>query len=100
MEEPLIEIILSTEPKDSTLITFDGKVLEFFSSTSRDSGRYHAAHIASIQLAEDKQGRNLLSVQSKYVGQILLGGIIIRPEVLAETQSLVAAVQKAMVLYS
>ena len=93
------EIILSTDAKESSLITFDGRVLEFFSTSSRGSMRNHVAHIANIQITSDKQNRNFLSVQSKYMGQILLGGVIFRPEILAEARTLVAAVQKAMAPY-
>jgi hypothetical protein len=32
----MIEIRLSTEPSDNTLLTFDGKVLEFFSVVTRE----------------------------------------------------------------
>jgi hypothetical protein len=95
----MIEIRLSTEPNDNTLIMFDGHILEFFSLTSRQSSRMHVFQIAKIEIVMDARGKNTLEVTSKYVNSILLGGQTVRPEALAETQALVAAVRQAMAQY-
>jgi hypothetical protein len=96
---PMIEIRFSTEPSDNTLITFDGKVLEFFSVVTRGSTRIHVFEIANIEVATDAKGRNRLNITSKYVNSPLLTGQTVRPEVLAETEALVAAVRQAMAAY-
>jgi hypothetical protein len=83
----------------SRSISLDGRVLEFFSASSGGSARFHVAHIALIQIVADKRGKKELSDQSKYVNQILLGGVVIPGELLAGVQTMVAAVQKAMALY-
>ena len=95
----MIEIRLSTEPRDNTLITFDGSVLEFFSVISKVSSRFHVFQIANIEIVKDGRGRNMLSVTSKYVNEMLIGGHAVRDEVLGEAQALVAAVKQAMALY-
>jgi hypothetical protein len=95
----MISIRLSTEPRDNTLITFDGSVLEFFSVISKVSSRFHVFQIASIEIVKDRRGRNSLMVTSKYVNEMLIGGHVIRDEVLAEAQALVTAVKAAMALY-
>lgn len=48
----MIEIRLSTEPSDNTLITFDGHILEFFSVISRQSIRIHVFEIANIEILQ------------------------------------------------
>ena len=96
----MVEIRLSTEPRDNTLITFDGHVLEFFSVISKQSSRFHVFQLASIEIVKDGRGRNTLSITSKYANELLLGGHAVRDEVLAETQALVAEVRQAMTLYS
>jgi len=95
----MITIRLSTEPRDNTLITFDGSVLEFFSVMSKTSMRFHVFQIASIEIVKDGHGRNTLTVTSKYVNEMLIGGHAVRDEVLVETQTLVTAVKEAMALY-
>jgi hypothetical protein len=95
----MIEIRLSTEPRDNTLITFDGQVVEFFSVVSKTSSRIHVFQIAAIEIVTGKNGKNTLSIFSKYANEMLLGGHAIRDEVLAETQKLVDAVRQAMALY-
>ncbi len=95
----MIEIRLSTEPSDNTLITFDGHILEFFSVISRQSIRIHVFEIANIEILTDQHGRNTLNINSKYVNSVILGGATIRPEALAETQALVVAVRQAMAMY-
>lgn len=95
----MITIRLSTELRDNTLITFDGSVLEFFSVMSKTSMRFHVFQIASIEIVKDGHGRNMLSVTSKYVNEMLIGGHAVRDEVLVETQTLVTAVKEAMALY-
>ena len=95
----MIEIRLSTEPRDNTLITFDGSVLEFFSVISRVSSRFHVFQIANIEIVKDGRGRNMLTVTSKYANEMLIGGHTVRDEVLAEAQALVVAVKEAMALY-
>ena len=96
----MIEIRLSTtSPYNNTLITFDGRILEFFSMTSKQSSRYHVFQIASIEILTDKHGKNMLNITSKYANELLLGGADIRDEALAETQALVTAVRQAMALY-
>ncbi|MEP6895416.1 MAG: hypothetical protein ABI986_07400 [Chloroflexota bacterium] len=96
----MIEIRLSTEPRDNTLITFDGSVLEFFSVISKVSSRFHVFQIANIEIVKDGRGRNMLTVTSKYVNELLIGGHAIRDGVLVEAQALVTAVKEAMALYS
>jgi hypothetical protein len=95
----MAEVRLSTDPINNALISFDGRVLEFFSASSKDSARFHVAQIALIQISPDKSGKNVLTVESKYVNQILLGGLVVREEVLVDMRAMVAAVQKAMALY-
>jgi len=95
----MIEIRLSTEPRDNTLITFDGSVLEFFSVMSKTSLRFHVFQIANIEIAKDGRGRNMLTVTSKYVNEMLIGGHSVRDEVLVEAQALVVAVKEAMALH-
>jgi len=95
----MIEIRLSTEPRDNTLITFDGSVLEFFSVISKVSSRFHVFQIANIEIVKNGQGKNMLSVTSKYANEMLIGGHVVRDEVLAEIQSLITAVRQAMTMY-
>jgi hypothetical protein len=95
----LVEIRLTTDPHNSTILTFDGRVLELFWMTSRQSARYHVFQIAKIELSTDKHGQHSLDITSRYVNQIMLGGQPVRPEVLAETQALVEVVRQAMALY-
>jgi hypothetical protein len=95
----MIEIRLSIEPRDNTLITFDGHVVEFFSLLSKQSFRFHVFQIANIEIVTDKNGKNTLSVKSKYVNELLIAGHAIRNEVLAEAQALVTAIKEAMALY-
>jgi len=97
---PMIEIRLSTGPRDNTLVTFDGHILEFFTWEERESSRYHVFKFAKIDIATDKQGKNTLSIWSKYVNELLYGPQPIRDEVLTDTQALVATVREAMTLYS
>ncbi len=96
----MIEVRLSNEPGDNTLITFDGKVVEFFAVVSRQSMRIHAFQIASIGIVTDSKGRSRLNINSKYANSPLLSEETVRPEALAEAQALVAAVQQAMASYS
>jgi len=95
----MLEIRLSTEPSDNTLLTFDGQVLEFFSVVSRGSTRLHVFEIAAIEIVTDKKGRNSLNITSKYAGIPLLAGLTVRPEALGEAQALVVAVRQAMTQY-
>jgi hypothetical protein len=95
----MIEIRLSTSSSDNTLITFDGHIVEYYSVLSRQSSRMHVFQIARIEIVTDKHGNNTLSIISKYANSILLAGATIRPEVLAETEALVAAVRQAMAQY-
>ena len=95
----MIEIRLSTEPSDNTLIAFDGHVVEFFSVIVRQCMRIHVFEIAKIEIVTDKHGRNSLNIYSKYVNSLILGSATVRSEVLAEAQDLVAAVRQAMAAY-
>jgi hypothetical protein len=94
-----VEIILSKDPRENTLITFDGNVVEFFSASSRSSTRFHVAHIASFGITTNPQGKNFLSAASKYSGTILLADVGIRDEALAAARGLVGAVQRGMAEY-
>jgi len=96
----MIEVRLSTESSNNTLIRFDGQVVEFFSYVVRQSIRIHVFQIARIEIVTDKKGRNLLNVTSKYVDMPLLTGETVRPEALADAQAFVMAVQQAMASYS
>ena len=95
----MIEIRLSTEPRDNTLITFDGHILEFFSILSKQSSRFHVFQLATIEIVKDGRGKNTLSVTSKYANELLIGGHAVRDEVLTDAQALVEAVRQAMALY-
>jgi hypothetical protein len=95
----MIEIRLSTESSDNTLITFDGKIIEYFSVVTRGSTRIHVFEIANIEVATDAKGRNRLNITSKYVNSPLLTGLTVRPEALAEMQALVVEVKQAMAQY-
>ncbi len=95
----MIEVRLSTEPSDNTLITFDGQVVEFFAVVSRQSTRIHVFQIASIEIVTDSKGRSRLNINSKYVNSPLLSEETVSPEALAEAQALVAEVRQAMVRY-
>ena len=95
----MIEIRLSSGPRDNTLVTFDGHILEFFMWEERESSRIHIFKIAKIDIVTDKQGKNTLNIWSKYVNELLYGPQPIRDEVLAETQALVTTVHQAMTLY-
>ena len=96
----MTEIRLTIEPPDNTLVTFDGHILEFFTWDERESYRLHVFKIAKIEIAKDQRGRNILSIWSKYLNELLYGPQPIRDEALTETQALVTAVQEAMALYS
>jgi len=95
----MLEIRLSTEPRDNTLITFDGKVVEFFSVIAKLSARFHVFQISSIEIVQDARGRHSLTVTSKYANELLVAGHTVRDEVLEDTQALVTAVRQAMTLY-
>jgi hypothetical protein len=95
----MIEIRLSSSTSDNSLITFDGHVIEYFSTLFKGSSRIHVIQIARIEIVTDKHGNNTLSINSKYVNSILMAGATIRPEALAETEALVAAVRQAMAQY-
>jgi len=96
----MIEIRLSSEPRDNTLITFDGHVLEFFSVISKQSSRFHVFQIATIEIVKDGRGKNALSVTSKYANELLIAGHTIRDEALADAQALIDTVRQSMALYS
>jgi hypothetical protein len=95
----MIEIRLSTEPSDNTLLTFDGQVLEFFSVVTRGSTRIHVFEIAGIEIVTDKKGRNSLNITSKYAGIPLLTGQTVRAEAMQDAQALIASVRQAMAQY-
>ena len=95
----MIEIRLSIEPRDNTLITFDGHILEFFSVISKQSSRFHVFQLAAIEIVKDGRGKNTLSVTSKYANELLIAGHAVRDELLTEAQALVEAVRQAMALY-
>ena len=92
----MIEIRLATGKLTGSVITFDGRIIEYFSTQSRQGSRYHVIQIASIEIVTDKHGKNTLNITSKYANDILMAGVDIRDEVLAEMQSFVAAVRNAM----
>jgi hypothetical protein len=96
----MTEIRLSTGRITSSLITFDGRIIEYFSTQSRQGSRYHVLQIASIEIVTDKHGKNTLDIRSKYANDILMAGVDIRDEVLAEMQAFVAAVRQAMAAYA
>ena len=95
----MTEIRLTIEARDNTLVTFDGHILEFFTWDERESYRLHVFKIAKIEIAKDQRGRNILSIWSKYLNELLYGPQPIRDEVLAETQKMVTVVREAMALY-
>ena len=95
----MFEIRLTIEPRDNTLVTFNGHILEFFTWGGRESYRLHVFKIAKIEIVKDQRGRNTLSIWSKYVNELLYGPQPIRDEAFAETQKLVTVVREAMALY-
>jgi hypothetical protein len=93
------EIRLSTESSDNTLITFDGRVVEFFSIISPQSCRIHVFEISNIEIVTDKRGRHTFNINSRYLNDLILSGLTVREEALVEMQTLVASVRAAMALY-
>ena len=96
----MIEVRLTTGRITSSLITFDGHIIEYFSAQSRQGSRYHVLQIASIDIVTDKHGKNTLNITAKYANDILMAGVDIRAEVLAEMQAFVTAVREAMPAYA
>ena len=93
-----IEFQFSTEP--AALISFDGRILEIFWATSRQSSRVHIFQIAKIWIETDKHGVNTLNATAKYAGIQLFGGHIVSQEALEQTRELIAIVQQAMAQYA
>jgi hypothetical protein len=63
----MIEVRLSPDSFEQTILTFDGRVLEVFHLTSdADSQRLHTGHIRSIELAPDRKGRQMLEIRTEY----------------------------------
>jgi hypothetical protein len=96
----MIEVRLATGRTTSSIITFDGRVIEYFSAQARQGSRYHVLQIASIGIVTDKHGNSTLNITAKYANDILMAGVDIRAEVLPEMQAFVAAVREAMPAYA
>ena len=93
----MLEFKISTQP--ATIISFDGRIIEIFWTTSRQGGRFHVFQIVKIWIETDKHGTHTLNFNSKYVNEILVSGLTTSESALAQAQELVLAVQQAMALY-
>lgn len=87
----LIEVRLS-----NVLAAFDGRVLEFFSYSMPESGRYHVATFTGVEIKTDKKGRHTLEVglssgHSKFQE--------IDDKALERARELASAIQQAMAAY-
>ena len=76
---------------DSSIISFDGRVIEAF-STTQVSQRYHVAHVKVAETPADKKGRHVLRILTER-GGIMTGEL--PPEALQQAQQLVAEIEKA-----
>lgn len=93
----MIEVQLSTQNIQKTIVTFHASSLEYFYAPSNEGGRsFHVGHLKSIELITDQRGRHTLVMTTLYH--------TLREEVeekaLARTRELVAAVQQAMAAYN
>ena len=77
---------------DSSIISFDGRVIEAF-STTQVSQRYHVAHVKVAETPADKKGRHVLRILMEGRGGIMTGEL--PPEALQQAQQLVAEIEKA-----
>lgn len=77
---------------ESSIISFDGRVIEAF-STTQEAKRYHVAHVKTPDLPADKKGRQVLRILMEGHGGIQTG--FLSPEALQQAQQLVAEIEKA-----
>lgn len=77
---------------ESSIISFDGRVIEAF-STAQEAKRYHVAHVKAAETPADRKGRHVLRILMKGHGGILTGEL--SPEALQQAQLLVAEIEKA-----
>jgi regulator of protease activity HflC (stomatin/prohibitin superfamily) len=77
---------------ESSIISFDGRVIEAFSD-AQEARRYHVAHVKTAELPADKKGRHVLRITMEGRGGILTGEL--SPEALQQAQQLVAEIEKA-----
>jgi regulator of protease activity HflC (stomatin/prohibitin superfamily) len=77
---------------ERSIITFDGRVVEAF-STNMEAKRYHVAHVKTAEVPADKKGRHVLRIMMEDRGGILTGEL--PPEALQQAQQLVAEIEKA-----
>jgi len=77
---------------DSSIISFDGRVIEAFSNTM-EAKRYHVAHVKTAEVPADKKGRHALRIMMEGRGGIMTGEL--PPEALQQAQQLVAEIEKA-----
>lgn len=92
----MIEVQLSTQNIQKTIVTFHASSLEYFYAPSNEGGRsFHVGHIKSIELITDQRGRHTLVMTTPYH--------TFKEEVeeraLTKTKELVAEVQQAMTAY-
>jgi hypothetical protein len=95
----MIEVQLSKQSLEKLIVSFDGTVLRYYSvldvrSSTSGSGRIHVGHIKSIELTQNKKGKQVLRVVSHFDAKFSQDEVdeAAIPKVLA----LVAEVQRAM----
>ena len=76
---------------DNSIISFDGRVIEAF-STTQEAKRYHVAHVDVAETPADKKGRHVLRILMTGRGGIMTGEL--PPEALQQAQQLVAEIEK------
>ena len=76
---------------DRSIISFDGRVIEAF-STSQEAQRWHVAHVKTAETPADKKGRHVLRIMMQDRGGIMTGEL--PPEALQQAQLLVAEIEK------
>ncbi len=91
----MIELQLSTKAVAKPIVTFDGRVIDFFyDSLDYASRRIHIGHIKSIEIVPVTHGKEKYSLRIK--GEYLLMATDVSEVILPQAQELVATIQKAM----
>ena len=89
-----MEILVNPKESFTTIVNFDGRVLELFYGESDDGAkRFHISHITSVSFGPDKKGRHNLEFKTRSGEPFLME---VDPAKVAEVQSLVDAVKNAM----
>jgi hypothetical protein len=92
------EAQLSKRSPEKLIVTFDAHVVNYFSArvrtSSGGSGHIHVAHIKSIEITTDRNGKHKLLIMTKFGAKFSNDDV--DDEALGQVQGLVAEVERAM----